>query len=210
VGQVVDKGWLAKHTHEAEVAKLVHYDESTTVFSVEDPQLAYYLRNQNWAAFSRTAGFVRSDTTKPFDFALSVCGEDRKYAKLLFEELEDLGFSVFYDENEQHRIVAENVEEFLAPIYSSGASYVIVVLGPKYGEKRWTRFESDQFENRIGLGKVIPILSTKVTLSAFDKIPDIGYLRFDPDKDLAEQAREAAQVCEKKLTERELVNTVEA
>jgi|ERR1700733_676104 len=201
VGQVVEKGWLVKHLEDEEISKLVHYDESTTVFSVEDPQLAYYLRNQNWTEFSRGAGFVRADRSDPFDFAMSFAGEDREFARLLNEELEDCGFSVFYDENEKHRIVAANVEEYLAPIYDSEASYVIVVLGPRYGEKRWPRFESEQFRERMGLGRVIPVLSSLVELSAFDGVADIGYLTFDPAADLRPQARIVAELCERKITE---------
>lgn len=201
VGQVVDKGWLVKHTQDADISKLIHYDESTSVFSVEDPQLAYYLRNQNWSEFSKRAGFLRAEFAQEFDFALSFAGEDREYARVLFEELEDLGFAVFYDENEQHRIVAENVEEFLAPIYASNAAYVIVLIGPKYGHKRWTRFESDQFRDKMGLGRVIPIMSADVELSAFDRVQDIGYLKFDMRQELRAQAQDAAKICEKKITQ---------
>ncbi len=45
VGQVVEKGWLAKLTSTEEIAKIIHYDPATRVLSVEDPQLVFYLRN---------------------------------------------------------------------------------------------------------------------------------------------------------------------
>ncbi|MFL5839393.1 MAG: TIR domain-containing protein [Thermoleophilaceae bacterium] len=201
VGQVIKKGWLAQHMEDPDMAKLIHYDPSTSVFSVEDPQLGYYLRNQDWGEFTLAVGFVRHSFETPYDFALSFAGEDREYARALFDELDDLDLSVFYDENEQGRIVAEDVEDFLAPIYASGADFVIVILGPAYGDKRWPRFESDQFKERIGLGRVIPIVSTAAKLSAFDKITEVGYLTFDPAGDLRAQAREAAGLCEQKLVE---------
>ncbi len=43
-------------------------------------------------------------------------------AKKLFELLSDLEFSVFYDSNEQSRIMATDIEEYLAPIYQSEAT----------------------------------------------------------------------------------------
>ena len=38
-------------------------------------------------------------------------------------------FEVFYDKNEEHRILAENVEDYLGPIYRSEAAFVVCFLG---------------------------------------------------------------------------------
>ena len=48
---------------------------------------------------------------------------------------------VFYDQNEQHRILAEDVEEYLAPIYASDALLVVCILGPEYPKRIWTKFQ---------------------------------------------------------------------
>jgi hypothetical protein len=199
VGQVVEKGYLLKATQSEEVAKIMHFDATTKVLSVEDPQLVFYLRNLDWAAFVRKTGFTRVEVAEEYDFALSFAGEDRPYAEKLKGHLEDLGYSVFYDLSEQHRILAEDLEEFLGPIYKSSASFVIAVLGPEYGKKRWTIFESKQFEELFGENRVIPIWSVKALPTAFDSTGGIGGITFDPEGDLDRQAADAAELCARKL-----------
>lgn len=199
VSQVVEKGWLAKLTATEEIARLIHYDSTTKVLSVEDPQLVFYLRNLDWADFVRRTGFTRVDVSEEYDFALSFAGEDRPYAELVYDHLAELGYSVFYDFAEQHRILAENLEQYLGPIYASKASYVIAILGRQYGERRWTIFESEQFKSRFGSNRVIPIWETNATPTAFDTTREIGGSRFDADGDLDEQARKLAELCARKL-----------
>jgi hypothetical protein len=69
VGQVVEKGWLAKLTSVEEIAKIIHYDPTMNVLSVEDPQLVFYLRNLDWpelsaAPASREPMSLRSTTLR--------------------------------------------------------------------------------------------------------------------------------------------------
>ena len=63
----------------------------------------------------------------------------------------DREISVFYDKNEQFRIAAENVEEYLAPIYSSEAKFVLCVLSEHYPRKIWTRIKSKHFAEQFKL-----------------------------------------------------------
>ena len=198
VGQIVDKGYLAALAAHEDISRILHYDPVGRVLSVEDPHLIFYLRNLDWRTFSRDAGFTHIEIEHPYDFALSFAGEDRPFAERLAFHLEDAGFVVFYDFNEQHRIVARDLEQFLGPIYESGATLVVAILGSQYGERRWTRFESDQFKTRFEAGRVIPIWSTVAPPSAFDRTRDIGALRYDPAGDLDEQAREIAKICSAK------------
>ncbi len=86
-----------------------------------------------------------------YDFALSFAGSDREIAEKIFNGLIENEFAVFYDKNEQHRILAENIEDYLVPIYHSEAKYVVCLLGPDYPKRVWTKFESDQFKERLGL-----------------------------------------------------------
>jgi hypothetical protein len=199
VGQVVDKGFLQNLTAMQEIAQIVHFDPTTRVLSVEDPQLVFYLRNLDWADFVRRTGFTRVDVAEQYDFALSFAGEDRAFAERLNDHLVDLGHTPFYDYAEQHRILARDLEEFLGPIYRTGATYVVAILGPDYGQKRWTRFESEQFKERFGEGRVIPIWSTDALPTAFDVTAGVGGATFDPDGDLDEQARTIAELCSRKL-----------
>ena len=206
VGQVVEKGYLAKLIEVQGLSNMLHYDPVTGVLSVEDPHLIFYLRNIDWPKFIRDAGFTGIEYDVEYDIALSFAGEDRDYAELLYNYLTDHDFAVFYDRAEQHRILAQNVELFLAPIYESGARYVVAALGETYGIKRWTLFESDRFKPRIEAGEVVPIWSTKIPPSAFDEIRKIGNLTFDPDGDVDQQAREAAEVIAKTLEDRDAIS----
>ncbi|MDP9361300.1 MAG: toll/interleukin-1 receptor domain-containing protein [Acidobacteriota bacterium] len=199
VSQIVDKGYLADLVATTEIRQVLHYDSNLESLSVEDPHFVFYLRNLDWDEFRKKAGFTTARHDHPYDFALSFAGEDRAFAEALKTALEELDCSVFYDENEEDRILAEDLEAFLAPIYKSDSAYVIAILGPKYGEKRWTRFESDQFKERFGEHRVIPIWSKHAPPTAFDKTANIGGRRFNPEGDLVSQARAIAAVCEKKL-----------
>lgn len=109
---------------------------------------------------------------------MSFAGEDRPLADALHELLDADDDVVFYDLNEQARIVGEDVEAFLAPIYASDSRLVIAVLGRMYGEKRWTIFESDQFKKRFDDGHAIPIWDKDARPSRFDETRNIVYLTF--------------------------------
>jgi hypothetical protein len=201
VSQVVEKGFLQKLTEAEDIARIIHYDATTKVLSVEDPQLIFYLRNLDWPEFVRRTGFTRYEVEEAYDFALSFAGEDRAFAQKLYDQLSDFELSVFYDQAQQHQILAEDIEEFLGPIYGSGATYVIAVLGREYGKKRWTIFESQQFEELFGEKRVIPVWSAAALPTAYDKTAGIGGATFDPAGDLDSQAAEIAELCARKLDE---------
>jgi hypothetical protein len=209
VGQVVDKGWLAGHAAADEIAEILHYDPHGNVLSVEDPQLVFYLRNLDWQRFPRALGFENVELEHEYDFALSFAGEDRPLADALNELLDADDYVVFYDLNEQARIVGEDVEAFLAPIYASDSRFVIAVLGRMYGEKRWTIFESDQFKKRFDDGHVIPIWDKDARPSRFDETRNIGYLTFDSAADPHDEAARLVKVIKDKHSQamRETIGT---
>lgn len=198
---VLEAGYLANLVRQPAISKLMHFDEKTRILSVEDPMLIYYLRAISWPEFVREVGFKKVDHAETYDIALSFAGEDREYAQLLRDVLVDEGYAVFYDLAEQHRIVASDVEKYLGPIYSSGSRFVVAVLGKAYGLKRWTLFEAEKYRDRVENGRVIPIWSIEVPESAFDQLRSTGGLRYDPQGDLLEQAKSAAEVIAKKLDE---------
>lgn len=201
VGIVVDRGYLADLTNKPDISRLMHFDPDTKVLSVEDPMLVYYIRSISWGDFIREVGFTNVDHEETYDLALSFAGEDRAFAEQLRDALEDNGHAVFYDYAEQHRILGEDVQSYLSPIYASGSRYVVAILGPLYGTKRWTVFESEQFRSRIDSGRILPIWSTAAAPSAFDSTRDRGRLSFDPAGDLRAQAIESAEIISKKLAE---------
>lgn len=202
VGVVLERGYLEAQAGLPNISALLHFDPDTSILSVEDPMLAYYLRSIQWADFVREVGFTNVDHKEQYDIALSFAGEDRSFAECLRDELEDLNHAVFYDLAEQHRILGQDVEAYLGPIYASNSRYVIAILGEMYGVKRWTLFETDKYRDRIDRGEVLPIWSTQIPPSATDPIRKRGNLTFDPGGDLLSQAKQCADVITKKLAER--------
>lgn len=203
VGQVVSKGYLdtLMRDKSAVLDEFFHYQPETSVFTVEDPKLVFYLRSINWKSFVKEVGFSTSEFPGKYDVALSFAGADRQFAKTLFDLLSDREVSVFYDENEQHRILAEKVEAYLNPIYRSEAAYVVPLLSPEYPKRIWTKFESEQFKNRFGDRAVIPLRFYTAQDGYFSDASDYGGLGFDPNGDCPAQLEMIAETICKRLQE---------
>lgn len=205
VEQVIDKGYLDALLSDPEKRDILsphfHYEPSTAILSVEDPKLVFYLKNVIWRVFTRQVGY-RADYFKGrYDFALSFAGPNRDLAKTLHDLLTECEVASFYDENEQHRIIAQNIEDYLAPIYRSEARYVVVLQSPDYPKRIWTKFESDNFSERFGAGAVIPIRYTTVVPGFFTEDSKYGGLTFDPTKELQAQAQDIAAILCKRIIE---------
>lgn len=99
---------------------------------------------------------------------------------------------VFYDQDEQHRILGLDVETYLAPIYRTEARYVVALLSKEFPKKIWTKFESEQFRARFGTDSVIPIWFTDAPPGIFDESGRVGGITFDPNGNVAEQV---AKIC---------------
>lgn len=203
IGQVLDKGYLTALLDDPEKAPLLgqhfHFEPSTSILSVEDPKLIFYLKNVIWRAFTRQVGFKTDVFEYKYDFALSFAGANRDHAKRLYDLLAEREIATFYDENEQHRILAKNVEEYLSPIYRSEARYVVPLLSPDYPTRIWTKFESDQFKERFGANSVIPIRYRTAAPGYFSDEQKYGGLPFDPTGDVQLQLQEIADTLSKRL-----------
>lgn len=194
VGQIVDKGFLTDHiSRNPELQAVIHFDSQTKELSIEDPKFVYYLRNLLWSKFCEKVGYRSVDFRSRYDYALSFAGADREIAERLFACLAEHELSVFYDKNEQHRILAENVEDYLAPIYKSEASFVVVLLGKEYPKRIWTKFESDQFKERFGDNAVIPVWFSDAAPGMFDETTTVGGVTFDRENS---QDEEIVKICE--------------
>jgi hypothetical protein len=203
VGQIVEKGYLADHlAKHPEIQDVIHFDASTHMLSVEDPKFVYYIRNPLWSKFSKQVGFASLDFPSKYDFALSFAGPDRDVAEALFEELTTTHeMSVFYDKNEQHRILAENVEDYLGPIYKSEAKFVVALLGPDYPKRIWTKFESEQFKHRFGENAVIPVWFSNAPPGMFDETTRYGGVTLHRDQPVAPQIQRIAELLYRKIGE---------
>jgi hypothetical protein len=188
VGQIIDKGYLKDFMVSAtQLADVIHYDPITQILSIEDPKFIYYLRNLIWNKFAKQVGYLSTTFKGRYDFALSFAGADRKIAEELDRLLTEREISVFYDKNEQHRILATNVEDYLAPIYRSEAEFVIVLLGKEYPQRIWTKFESEQFKQRFGDNRIIPIWFSDAPPSMFDVTSQVGGIMIDRAKSIPDQ-----------------------
>jgi len=202
VSQVVTKGFLADLINSSDdIQRVLYFDIANHTLTAQDPQFVFYIRNLSWSKLAEEVGFVSLDFPSRYDFALSFSGSDRDIADALFHALQEREFEIFYDRNEQHRILAEDVEEYLAPIYASDAQFVVCILGPDYPKRIWTRFESKQFKQRLPLGDVIPILLKNVELGAFDEAAKIGYISWDRSGDFSAQVSAAVELMARKSGE---------
>lgn len=202
VAQVLTKGFLQELIdNSADIQRVLYFDKNSGTLVVQDPQFVYYIRNLSWTQFAEEVGFVSLDFPSRYDFALSFAGSDRDIAEALFAALQEREVEVFYDRNEQHRMLAEDVEEYLGPIYSSDAQLVICILGPDYPKKIWTKFESGQFKQRFRSGEVIPIVLNNAQLGVFDEAARVGYISWDRNLDFRRQVAESTDVLIQKSLE---------
>ncbi len=189
VGQVIDKGHLLTLIRNNEqLTSLFHFEPSTNLLTIEDPKLLYFIRNLIWSKFASQVGYFSIDFENRYDFALSFAGENRDLAEVIADALTGRELSVFYDKHEQHRLLANDVEEYLAPIYRSESRFVLALLSKDYPKKIWTKFESDNFKHRFGDNAVIPIWYIDNPPGMFDESRKFGGIVFDPHLDLFEQA----------------------
>lgn len=199
VGQIVEKGYLNDHlVKNSQLQDVIHFEQATAELTIEDPKFFYYIKNILWSKFSERVGYNSVEFDSRYDYALSFAGADRDIAESLFKTLSERELSVFYDSNEQHRILAENIEDYLGPIYRSEATYVIALLGPEYPTRIWTKFESEQFKQRFGDNAIIPIWFSNSPPGMFDETTKYGGLIFNRDNTLEEEVSTISNtLCEK-------------
>ncbi|MGW1130873.1 hypothetical protein [Streptomyces griseoluteus] len=210
VGQVVEKGHLANLLDEMDsIRDLLHYDSEARVLAVEDPKFFFFIKNLSWNKFAERLGYLDVTFSSRYDFALSFAGTDRDVAQLLFEALSEMEFEVFYDAHEQDRIMAANVEEYLAPIYKSEATYVVAILGPDYPSRVWTKFESQQFRTCFGESAVIPIWFSGIEYGVFDESRSYGGEIINRTEPLKPQTDKLAALLAAKIREHRIQGSVE-
>lgn len=190
VTQILKKGFLAQHIRDdEEIAKLIHLSDENFL-SVEDPRFVFYLRHIDWADYREQIGFG-PESSNTYDFALSFAGPQRDLARQINDALTESGFGVFFDEVERDRMLGEDLRSYLAPIYASGAEFVLVLLGTDYPKRYWTAFEQDQYQGRIPDGSVIPIWSPDQAPTFESELTGKGGIVFTsgtPTPDEVEQA----------------------
>ena len=186
---------------DSEISAVIHFDKVAEQITVEDPQFIFFIRNIPWKSFASELGFMGVEFKNRYDFALSFAGEDRPLAEALFTELEAAEVEVFYDKNEQHRMLASDIEEYLRPIYQSEAIFVVALLSASYPTKIWTKFESDQFRSRFKGNSVVPVWFGDTPVGIFDASRRVGGFTFDRGRPHQEQILGLAATLLKKLAD---------
>lgn len=201
VGQIIEKGYLKDFIEERQDAfgMFAHFDGISDILSVEDPKAYYYLRHVSWPKFVRTCGFSKLDFKSKYDFALSFAGADRDLAEALAEALKDRELQVFYDFDERANIAGADIEQYLAPIYSSESEFVLAVIGKDYPRKIWTKFESEQFKARFGENRVIPIFVSGFQPSFFDEFFNRGGFSLVRESEIGPQIKFIVDALAKKI-----------
>ena len=183
------------------IADVIHYEVRNHLLTVEDPQFVFYLRNIAWDRFAEDVGYLGINFPSRYDFALSFAGSERNIAEAIFANLGEREVEVFYDKNEQHRILAEDVEDYLRPIYQSDAEFVVVLLSKEYPKRIWTKFESQQFKERFKKGGVIPIWFADAPPGMFDESSRVGGMTYDIGTDLHIQVAAICETLAKRMTD---------
>lgn len=200
--QIVDKGYLDALIRDTQsISDVIHFDNNSRILTVEDPKFMFYLRNLLWTKFSKQIGYISIDFSSKYDFALSFAGENRDLAQRIAEILLENDIAVFYDKNEQSSIIGENVEDYLAPIYSTEATFIVTLLSIDYPRKLWTKFESDNFRQRFGENSIISIWYSDCPVGMFDESRKYGGITFDTKDQIDKQSESIAKYLIEKISE---------
>jgi hypothetical protein len=200
--QIIEKDYLLQLMNSVPaIGEVLHFEQSSRLLTVEDPQYIFFVRNLAWPGFASDLGYLSVDFPSRYDFALSFAGAERSLAEALFNYLQNYDFEVFYDKNEQHRILAVDIEDYLRPIYQSDAQYVIALLSKEYPKRIWAKMESETFKKRFHEGAVIPIWFTDAPPGMFDETGRIGGCTFDPSKNTDAQVEEICEQLRRKIAE---------
>lgn len=90
------------------------------------------------------------------DFAISYAGEDKEIASEISTRLKELGFNVFFGEDERYLLSGVEGETFFERLFTN-AKEVIVLISEHYRGKDWPRFEWDVIRKRKLEHRFIPI-----------------------------------------------------
>lgn len=200
VGQILTKGHLKEHYEgNADYSEVIYYNNETTEISIEDPKYFFYIKNLAWSKVAKKIGFHTFEFTSEYDYALSFSGLDRDVAAYIQRKLSENEISVFYDNNEQARILSKNVEEYLAPIYRSESRFIIAILSKNYPSRVWCKFEADNFKERFGENCVIPLWFSDCPPGMFDLTNGTGGFTFYPNQDQNSQLDEFTNLLIEKI-----------
>lgn len=78
---------------------------------------------------------------RKYDVALSFAGEQRDQARELANQLQEAGYTPFFDEFEQSQLWGQDLPIKLTEIYENESRFCVAFLSAAYVEKTWTNHE---------------------------------------------------------------------
>ncbi|MET9260228.1 toll/interleukin-1 receptor domain-containing protein [Amycolatopsis sp. NPDC004079] len=125
---------------------------------------------------------------------MSFAGEDREFVEAVVREVNDAGYKVFYDQDEQVALWGEDLTEYLPKIYEERARYAVMFVSRHYAAKPWTRFERRSVLLRAINQPEPYLLPVRLDATQLDDVRDsISYL----DGNIVGASGIASAVCEK-------------
>jgi hypothetical protein len=153
----------------------IYYDANSRTISIEDPSFRLYLSLMDLDVLARAVRVRKGNY--PWDVAISFAGEQRDKVERLRDLLNEAGYTVFCDFDQQHLLWGQNLREKLGDVYANEAQYMIVLLSKEYPEKEWTSFELDigkSARSKRTESYLLPIIVDDVTVVGLPS--DIGHL----------------------------------
>ncbi|PWK13106.1 TIR domain-containing protein [Tumebacillus permanentifrigoris] len=200
--RIVDKPLLQEFLQSGSSAQfqgLIQYDAMSRTMRIEDPKYHWYLQHLDWDSVWKQAGFQKVQFNNKYDFALSFSGSDREVASLIFERLDQAEVSVFYDRNEQHYLLGEDVAAYIGPVYRQESQFVVALLSHEYRRREWTMFEYEQFKHRDS--NVITVWLEDIEDELFEPLKKFGHFRAEFFRTWDDLAQEVSKVLLRKLEE---------
>ena len=131
-------------------------------FSIEDPLFRYFLSSLNendlYTELGTKKDLVESSQTYTYDIGFSFAGEARRIVECANMLLKAEDVVTFYDFDQQSFLLAENLEEVLANVYSESCRYYLVFIDSNYLNKAWTQFERDVLTHSRRVRHIIPVI----------------------------------------------------
>lgn len=192
-------GALAAFVAEAAEPGLVDFDQRLGLLRVPSEALWAALRQTDWAVVERDLPHLNLTQDVPYDVALSFATEERQYVEPLFAALVRLGYAVFYDFNEQDRLLGVSVDEFLEDVFTRQSRFAVVVLSNAYGRRRSHTFEADILRDVVPPNRLLPIYDTARPCGPFEKLFQHGHLWLDSSAEIEPQAVRHAEIISRKI-----------
>jgi hypothetical protein len=137
---------------------------------------------------------------KPIDVALSFAGEQRDIAESIRTELESLGITVFYDDDQKSNLWGKDLFAHLTDVYHAKAEFCVILVSAAYKKKRWTVVERRAAQARAFSQDDEYILPIRIDSTELEGLlTTMGYVSWN-----GESATSIAKMVQQKLERKKL------